>query len=202
MSLAMSKIKALSISSLFATAILPTIFDQRRLIYREFEGETEIITEGIEAYSEGINSVLFSESGEINYTLQAENQVHFKNGNTKINKPLIRLFKNKVPRWNIVANEGELMPSTMYPSFTLEENILRLSGNVELLGLDKFGNRVFISTELLEIDPVSDTLRTDQLVEYETTNIQHSSIGMFADLQDEEIIFDSSVRGFYEQISN
>ena len=128
--------------------------------------------------------------------------MHFKNGNTKINKPLIRLFKNKVPRWNIVANEGELMPSTMYPSFTLEENILRLSGNVELLGLDKFGNRVFISTELLEIDPVSDTLRTDQLVEYETTNIQHSSIGMFADLQDEEIIFDSSVRGFYEQISN
>lgn len=202
MSLAMSKIKALSISSLFATAILLTIFDQRRLIYREFEGETEIITEGIEAYSEGINSVLFSESGEINYTLRAENQVHFKNGNTKINKPLIRLFKNKVPRWNIVANEGELMPSTMYPSFTLEENILRLSGNVELLGLDKFGNRVFISTELLEIDPVSDTLRTDQLVEYETTNIQHSSIGMFADLQDEEIIFDSSVRGFYEQISN
>lgn len=94
------------------------------------------------------------------------------------------------------------MPSIKYFPSELEEKTLKLIGNVELLGLDKFGNRIFITTELLEIDPVSETLKTDRRVEYETTNIQHSSVGMFANLQDEEIVFDRNVRGFYEKISN
>ena len=85
---------------------------------------------------------------------------------------------------------------------SLEKKSLELIGNVELLGLDKFGNRIFITTEFLAIDPVNETLITDHRVEYETTNIQHSSIGMFANLQDEEIIFDKNVRGFYEKINN
>ena len=170
--------------------------------YSELEEESEFITSEVEAYSEGINSILYDQNGEISYTLRADNQTHFKDGNTKIEKPLIRLFQNKVPRWNIVANRGELVPSIKYFPSELEKKTLKLIGNVELLGLDKFGNRIFITTELLEIDPVSETLKTDRRVEYETINIQHSSVGMFANLQDEEIVFDRNVRGFYEKISN
>ena len=198
----MSKTTTISIASLITLALILNIFGKSRMGYSELEEESEFITSEVEAYSEGINSILYDQTGEISYTLRADNQTHFKDGNTKIEKPLIRLFQNKVPRWNIVANRGELMPSIKYFPSELEEKTLKLIGNVELLGLDKFGNRIFITTELLEIDPVSETLKTDRRVEYETTNIQHSSIGMFANLQDEEIVFDRNVRGFYEKISN
>ena len=198
----MSKTTTISIASLITVALILNIIGKSRMGYSELEEESEFITSEVEAYSEGINSILYDQNGEISYTLRADNQTHFKDGNTKIEKPLIRLFQNKVPRWNIVANRGELMPSIKYFPSELEEKTLKLIGNVELLGLDKFGNRIFITTELLEIDPVSETLKTDRRVEYETTNIQHSSVGMFANLQDEEIVFDRNVRGFYEKISN
>ena len=198
----MSKTTTISIASLITLALILNIFGKSRMGYSELEEESEFITSEVEAYSEGINSILYDQNGEISYTLRADNQTHFKDGNTKIEKPLIRLFQNKVPRWNIVANRGELMPSIKYFPSELEEKTLKLIGNVELLGLDKFGNRIFITTELLEIDPVSETLKTDRRVEYETANIQHSSVGMFANLQDEEIVFDRNVRGFYEKISN
>ena len=197
-----SKTATISIASLFAVALLLVIFGQRQLGYRALSEDSEFITIEIEAYSEGINSILYDQSGRISYTLRADSQVHYKDGNTRIERPLIRLFQDEVPRWNIVANEGEVIASITNSSSELEKKNLKLSGNVELLGLDKFGNRVFITTELLEIDPVSETLRTDHPVEYESTNIKHSSIGMFANLQDEEIIFDKNVRGFYEKISN
>ena len=198
----MSKTTTISIASLITVALILNIFGKSRMGYSELEEESEFITSEVEAYSEGINSILYDQNGEISYTLRADNQTHFKDGNTKIEKPLIRLFQNKVPRWNIVANRGELVPSIKYFPSELEKKTLKLIGNVELLGLDKFGNRIFITTELLEIDPVSETLKTDRRVEYETANIQHSSVGMFANLQDDEIMFDKNVRGFYEKISN
>ena len=195
------KTTTISIASLIAVTLLLVIFDRRRMVYQEFEEKSEFIGLNVEAYSEGINSILYDQNGEISYTLRADNQVHFKDGNTKIERPLIRLFRDKAARWNIVAREGKLVPS-ITSSSSLEKKSLELIGNVELLGLDKFGNRIFITTEFLEIDPVSETLITDHRVEYETTNIQHSSIGMSANLQDEEIIFDKNVRGFYEKINN
>ena len=196
------KTVTISIASLFAVALLLIIFGKRNFGYRALSEDSELIAIEIEAYSEGINSILYDQNGEISYTLRADSQVHYKDGNTRIERPLIRLFQDEVPRWNIVANEGEVIASITNSSSELEKKNLKLHGNVELLGLDKFGNRVFITTELLEIDPISETLRTDHRVEYESTNIQHSSIGMFANLRDEEIIFDKNVRGFYEKISN
>ena len=68
--------------------------------------------------------------------------------------------------------------------------------------MDKFGNRTFIYTELLEIDPINETLKTDRRVNYESNNIHHSSVGMFANLNEDEIRFEKNVRGFYEKIIN
>ena len=156
----------------------------------------------IEAYSEGINSILYDENGSISYTLRADNQIHYRDGDTKIENPLIRLFQDEIPRWNIIANEGLVLPILTDTSSEPKEKKLTLSGNVEILGLDKFGNRTFISTELLEIDPINETLKTDRIVNYESNNIHHSSVGMFANLNEDEIRFESNVRGFYEKISN
>ena len=156
----------------------------------------------IEAYSEGINSILYDENGSISYTLRADNQIHYRDGDTRIENPLIRLFQDEIPRWNIIANVGLVLPILTETSSEPKKEKLTLSGNVEILGLDKFGNRTFISTELLEIDPINETLKTDRRVNYESNNIHHSSVGMFANLNEDEIRFEKNVRGFYEKISN
>ena len=45
-------------------------------------------------------------------------------------------------------------------------------------------------------------METDQAVTLVTTNLQQSSIGMFADLKLDEIVFHRDNRGSYEKISN
>ena len=167
-----------------------------------FLENSEFAPREIEAYSEGINSISYNENGSISYTLRANNQTHYKDGDTTIEKPMIRLFQDSIPRWNIIANEGQVLPVLPNKSLELKTKNLTLSGNVEILGLDKFGNRIFITTELLEIDPVNEILKTDHRVNYESTAIRHSSVGMFANLSENKISFEKNVRGFYEKIIN
>ena len=179
-----------------------TLFGKRKSDYPESEKELKPNTVDIDTYAEGINSIFYDQNGVVSYTLRAENQIHFKNGYTKIEKPLIRLFQNEMPRWNIEANQGHISNSENDSTSGLERKNLELSGSVQILGLDEFGNSMLISTEFLEVDPMNEILKTDQRVEYEMANIQHSAAGMIANLQDEEIIFREDVRGSYEKTNN
>ena len=63
---------------------------------------------GFNAYSEGINTILYDAQGNINYTLQAERQVHYNDDSTELEKPFIRLFQDGDTRWNIVAKSGRI----------------------------------------------------------------------------------------------
>ncbi|OUV74090.1 MAG: LPS export ABC transporter periplasmic protein LptC, partial [Gammaproteobacteria bacterium TMED139] len=176
-----------------------TLFGKRKSDYPESEKALKPNTVDIDTYAEGINSIFYDQNGVVSYTLRAENQIHFKNGYTKIEKPLIRLFQNEMPRWNIEANQGHISNSENDSTSGLKRKNLELSGSVQILGLDEFGNRMLISTEFLEVDPMNEILKTDQRVEYKMANIQHSAAGMIANLQDEEIIFREDVRGSYEK---
>ena len=202
MRIRLSKKPILAIASFFMVMLTLNFFSERSPNDPQLVENSKFPQREIEAYSEGINSILYDENGSISYTLRADNQIHYRDGDTKIENPLIRLFQDEIPRWNIIANEGLVLPILTDTSSEPKEKKLTLSGNVEILGLDKFGNRMFISTELLEIDPINETLKTDRKVNYESNNINQSSIGMFANLNEDEISFEKNVRGFYEKISN
>lgn len=153
-----------------------------------------------DAYSEGINTVLYDADGVINYTLRAESQTHFNDDRTEFEKPFIRLFQQGESRWNIVANRGRI--SADLTEDELESRTIELTGDVEVFSLDEFGNRTVMSTEFLEVDPQLETLQTDRPVTLVTSNLQQSSIGMFADLKIDEIVFHRDIRGHYEQAPN
>ena len=196
------KIPTIAIASYCILMLVLYVFGRGKIDDLQLLENSEFSSREIEAYSEGINSILYDENGSISYTLRADNQIHYKDGDTRIEKPMIRLFQDSIPRWNIIANEGQILPISPNKSPELEKKNLTLSGSVEILGLDKFGNRIIISTELLEIDPVNEILKTDRRVNYESSNIHHSAVGMFANLSENKISFDRNVRGFYEKISN
>ncbi len=154
-----------------------------------------------DAYSEGINTVLYTRDGTVHYTLQAVSQTHYKDDvRTEVEKPFIRLYQQGDSRWNIVADSGRI--SATLRGSGAEANVIELSGNVEIFSIDEFGNRTVLSTEFLSLDPHMETLETDQAVTLVTTNLQQSSIGMFADLKSDEIFFHRDNKGSYEQMSN
>ena len=198
----MPKAAIMPIACFVTLALVLILFGKRKSDYPESEKELKPNTVDIDTFAEGISSIFYDQNGTVSYTLRAENQIHFKSGYTKIEKPLIRLFQNEMPRWDIEANQGHISNSENESTSGLKRKNLELSGSVQILGLDEFGNRMLISTEFLEVDPMNEILKTDQRVEYKMANIQHSAAGMIANLQDEEIIFRKDIRGSYEKTNN
>ena len=152
------------------------------------------------AYSEGINTILYDSQGNINYTLQAERQVHYNNDSTELEKPFIRLYQDGDSRWNIVANSGRISAAETTADGALEK--IELLGDVQVYSLDKFGNQTLMSTEFLTLNPESEILETDQPVSVVTSALQLSSTGMIAKLRTDEITFLREIRGRYEKATN
>lgn len=156
-----------------------------------------------ESYSEGINTVRFDANGNINYTLRAQSQIQYSAQLTEIEKPLIRLFQDGNPTWNVVADTGTV---NHFESELTEAQVtnrtIELSGNVEAYSVDDYGNRTVVSTEILLVDPNTEILSTESPVKLKSEFIEQSGIGMLADLKTDEVILHREVRGIYEQQSN
>jgi len=152
------------------------------------------------AYSEGINTILYDVEGNINYTLQAERQVHYNDDSTELEKPFIRLFQDGDSRWNIVANSGRISAAETTGGAAVDR--IDLLGDVQVYSLDEFGNRTLMSSEFLTLNPESEILETDQPVTLVTSALQQSSIGMIAKLRSDEITLLGETRGRYAQAKN
>ena len=149
------------------------------------------------AYSEGINTILYDADGNIDYTLQAERQVHYNDDTTELEKPYIRLFQGGDSRWNIVANTGKISAAEAVSDTAVDS--IELLGDVQVYSLDELGNRTLMSTEFLTLNPETEVLETDQPVSVVTSSLEQSSIGMVAKLRTDEITFLREFRGRYEQ---
>jgi LPS export ABC transporter protein LptC len=152
-----------------------------------------------EGYSEGINTIRFNAEGKVDYTLQAVRQISYKNAITELEEPLIQLYRGSDSHWNITANSGTI--STSSEGQTNDEQI-DLIGEVEVYQLDSFGNRTVLTTDFLSIDPVQEILTTESLVTMYSENHEQSAIGMRANLNNDEFLFQREVRGRYAAESN
>ena len=152
------------------------------------------------AYSEGINTILYDSQGNINYSLQAERQVHYNDDSIKLERPFIRLYQNGDSRWNIVAKSGRIPAAEARANVALEK--IELLGDVQVYSLDKFGNKTLMSTEFLTLNAESEILETEQPVSVVTSALQLSSIGMIAKLRTDEITFLREIRARYEKATN
>ena len=164
------------------------------------EVDARITNLDFNAYSEGINTILYDTEGNINYTLQAERQVHYNDDSTELEKPFIRVHQKRDSRWSIVANSGRILASKTTTDGAFKR--IELNGDVQVYSLDEFGNRTVMSTEFLTLNTKLEILETDQQVSIITSALQQSSIGMVAKLRTDEINFLREVRGRYDQSKN
>lgn len=153
-----------------------------------------------DAYSEGINTVLYDATGAINYTLQATRQVHFNDDSTELEQPFIRLYEAGSSRWNIVANSGRI--SSLYDGSTdtsgQRVQTIELTGDIEVYSLDQSGSRMQMTTDFLTINPRQRIMETDRLVTVVTDAFNLTSTGMYADLEQDSVVFIANTQGFYE----
>ena len=165
------------------------------VITTEEDGADSIAELDYDGVSSGINTVMFNTDGSIHYTLQADRQFHFKDSTSSLEQPFIRLFRDGESHWNIIADSGRISPNPA----TRDSNIgnIELTGAVEVYTLDEFGNRTVLSTEFLSIDTQAETMESDIAVSMVSTNIEQSAIGLFADLNSDEIQFLQDTVGRY-----
>ena len=195
----MQRIRLLIIPTLVAVTLFVGISSFNSEVPLLDSEENELLLD-YNAYSEGINTVLYDAQGNISYTLQASRQPPFKDEKTELESPLIRLYEEGDSRWNIVAKSGKI--SAASGSETSSNQTIELSGNVEVFNLDAAGNRITMSTEFLSVNPELETLTTDNRVTVVTENLQQTSTGMIARLKTDEIVFLRDIRGQYAQIAN
>ena len=193
---AMQRFTFLIIPSLIAVALFTGISSFESTTF-ETTPEADLAQPDFDAYAEGISSVLYDAGGAVNYTLEADRQVHLKDDSTEFENPFIRLFREGDSHWNIVADSGRI--SAAQTANDTENQTIELSGNVEVFSLDESGNRTVMTTGFLSVDPQRETLETDRAVTLVTTNLRQSSTGMFADLKIDQIIFHRDIQGSYEQ---
>lgn len=191
----MSKKYLLAVSFLICLGIFVSSL---RFADKTLETESELAPDALtyEAYSVGINTVLYDINGQINYTLQADRQTQFTNDTTLLEKPFIRLYQQGSPSWNVVAETGTLRKPA---NLDIEESrSMLLNGHVEVYSVNEFGNRTTMTTDSLNVNFDKEQLSTQEPVRVETEVISQTSIGMFADLATDEIIFHQDIQGKYE----
>lgn len=178
-----------------------------------------------DAYAEGIDSVLYDLQGNVEYTLQAERQRHYKNDVTELEQPFIQLYERGQPDWNIAANQGRILANDkrntanialdsgmtnsdpQRPAATTsmdsrqDIDTIELTGAVAVYSIDEYNNRTILNTEFLILDPDTETMATDLPVQLESESLTQTALGMFADLKADEMYFHQRLQGQY-QVSN
>lgn len=149
-----------------------------------------------DAWSEGISTVLYDEQGRINYTLEAETQIHRNDDSTELERPVVQLFPAEGGRWNISANSGRILGALASGSDSLE--LIQLLGQVRVLHENDTGLDTELHTDFLNIDTAREIAETDRDVTLLSDALQQTATGMVAHFRRDEIVFLSNVRGRYD----
>lgn len=147
-----------------------------------------------DAYASGVTSVLYNATGQIEYTLDAAEQVHFLDNTTTLQAPFVRLYQSSGALWNIVASSGRIHAAENGDAIQR----LDLEDGVELFQIDEFGRRMSLTTQFLSVFPDTQSMNTDREVTMITDSLLQTAIGMRADLQKDQLTFLGQVRGRYE----
>ncbi len=190
----MSKKSAIGLTVLLCIGLLLSTL-QFGSITEPDEAEQAIGELAYQAYAVGINTVLYDINGKISYTLSADKQTQFSDETTLLENPLIRLYQQGDPIWNVIANTGTIPQSINADSAPSRTMIL--NGDVQVYSLNEFGNLTVMTTDTLDVDFDQEQLSTSKPVLVKTDMITQTALGLFADLKTDKITFYENIKGQY-----
>lgn len=156
--------------------------------------QDDVLVPAYNAWSEGIDTVIFDTSGDIAYTIAAERQVYFDDDTSTLAQPVIRFYDAVGEQWNLVANTGRI---SAQQESDPDLRDIELIGNVQIRNEDSNGNLTLLSTQRLMLNLVEKAARTELRVQLRTNNLEHSATGMVAYMNRNRIEFFRDNKGRY-----
>lgn len=147
-----------------------------------------------DAFSHELETTHYNAQGGIDYTVQAAEQRHFMDDTSWLSQPVIRVMERGTVVWHITADSGRILGA---PQQDRAVETLELISNVRVRHYDSGDNRVELTTELLNVDPEQETLRTERPVRLQGNGFTQTAVGMHADMAQETVMFRSRVEGRY-----
>lgn len=165
---------------------------------------------GRDYFMEDVVSVVMNKDGNPKYRLSTTQLSHYPTTqHAKIKHPLITLYNKGKATWTIHANEGLLFQDPVdqhpldKPSSQKEpgkKNDIQLTGDVivqQVVQQDNPQLALKVTTQSLSIDPDKQLVRTNQAV-YVSSNLSSiEGIGMYLDIENQQLSLKSNVRGTY-----
>lgn len=139
---------------------------------------------------ENFNLAMMDKSGNVQYHLSASSMLHYRDTDTtRLDLPNVELFRQADEHWLIKANEGQV---------SAKGAEIILAGDVELKSEVSTQQQPFvITTEKLNIRPETNTVSTEDPIQFSGDGIKLSSTGMIADIEKETIKLLNKVRASY-----
>ncbi len=150
-----------------------------------------------DSFARDIHTSLYGESGQLEYTVQAESQMTFGTARTELTRPVIRLFDNAVQRWDVSADQGRILGNSGTVS-GIER--MELINRVNVVHSDESGFLMRMQTGFLIIEPDAEVLRTNQRVYISGNGFEQQATGVIAELSLDRLTFLSDLEGrYYDQ---
>lgn len=144
-----------------------------------------------ESWSRAVRTTQYTEEGDVDYVLEASEQVQESGDLMRITAPVLRLFDDATKRWQVSAVSGTIHGG----EGSGEERQLDLAGDVRVDYTDERNRSLLMTTEHMTVYPDDEVLYSNRAVQVLGAGFEQSSSGMRAALQEERLTFFGRVQG-------
>lgn len=144
-----------------------------------------------ESWSRALRTTQYTPAGEVDYILEASEQIQESEDLIRITTPVLRLFDDSTKRWQVTAVSGTIHGG----EDSGEERQLDLTGDVRVDYTDERDRSLLMTTERMTVYPEDEVLYSNVAVQVLGEGFEQSSSGMRAALQEERLTFFGRVQG-------
>lgn len=144
-----------------------------------------------ESWSRALRTTQFTPDGDVDYILEASEQVQENANLIRITAPVLRLFDDSTRRWQVTAVSGTIHGG----EDSGEDRQLDLVGDVRVDYTDETDRSLLMTTERMTVYPDDEVLYSNAAVQVLGTGFEQSSSGMRAAMQEERVTFFGRVQG-------
>ena len=160
----------------------------------------------VQAYSQGLETVIFDSTGNLQYTLRAERQTQFEDRTSLLTQPQITLFDAGRPNWHISADYGRLERQRRIRGDATggdredreDDELITFIDNARVDAAVANSSTLSLQSSEFSLIPNSETLRSDKAVKIVEKGVSQTAVGFEADLANEALHFNKEIRGTYE----
>jgi lipopolysaccharide export system protein LptC len=148
-----------------------------------------------ESWSRELRTTQYTPEGNVDYILEASEQIQEQEDLIRVTAPVLRLFDDSRRRWQVSAVSGTIHGT----GDETEDRQLDLAGDVRVDYTDERNRSLLMTTQRMTVYPGDEVLYSNVAVQVLGPGFEQSSTGMRAALQEERLTFFGRVQGRFHE---